>query len=183
MTTRQQHSTDIAVPDRVQQYIDRPTTEGAAKDAAIEWLGRHRDIRAIAGQVSDYEHFVLSYIQREQARFRASGDDHPYQGTRETKVCTCDAHNCPLKKGRLPREIAEADDLNEGIREFRQRPSHNGDPLVLSEARQVYAEVKSAVDEVHLQAQRILLNWSDDYEAPAEDITLGEETRQALDIT
>lgn len=183
MATQQHQATSIDVPDKVQMYIDQPSRSGEAKDAAIEWLGRHRDIRAIAGQVSDYEAFVLSYIQREQARHRSRPDDHPYDGSRDRVVCTCNAHNCPLIKGELPREIGDAADLNDGIREFRQRPRHDGDPLVLTEARQVYAEIKAAVDEVHLQAQRILLNWEDGYELPEENITLDEETRQALDIT
>lgn len=140
-----------------------------------EWLDRHREILAQVKKAGGYEQFVLSYIQGEQSRnLRGTG------GTlRERPLCTCPPSNCPLKQGRLPREIKEADTVDEGIDRFRSVPYHFGEPIVLSEAQDVYAELMMAADEVYREALVIVSGDGEPRESP---VTLSKQARDALGI-
>lgn len=144
----------------------QPRHDAEDKQRAVEWLERHRGLRALARE--SHEEFVIAYIQREQTRMARHPDDHPYEGRRERPLCTCAPSNCPLKQGRLPRELDEAPTLSAGIKAFRARPFHDGEPIVLSDARQVYNESLEAAKEVHDTAFNILTHGLDVPEADVE---------------
>lgn len=165
--------------ERVNSHFQRGSISGDAKQAANEWLQRHRHIRAVADNSRGYEDFVRSYIQREQSRHERSDSDEP--GNRNAPLCTCGPQNCPLKQGTLPEELSTAPTINDGIRQFRERPHHDGYPRVLSEARSVYAEVMVAVEEVLQIAETVLKNYDEDgYRPPEEAIEVDNDTAEAL---
>lgn len=108
-----------------------------------------------------YESFLIDQIQAEKERFqlyreyRREGTDEKegflegtyYDDFRESPVCTCDgkhAHKCPLKRGSLPREVRTADDIDAGIRAFRD--VHDGRPIVLLDAQEEWAEKLADVE-------------------------------------
>ncbi|MFW5911652.1 MAG: hypothetical protein ACOCQV_02830 [Halolamina sp.] len=108
-----------------------------------------------------YQHFLLDEIQAAQERFkhytefRESDvkdvdeflDGRYYDTVREEPVCTCRgkrSHNCPLKRGRLPIEVRQADSIDDGIREF--KAAHNGRPLVLLDAQRAFSERVASVE-------------------------------------
>ncbi len=100
-----------------------------------------------------YEDYLLDAVQAEAEKFRhyvefqdadASRDEFldsiHYDELRERPVCTCTgqhAHKCPVKLGKLPREVRVAEDIDDGLREF--RANHNGRPLVLMDAQDQFA--------------------------------------------
>lgn len=95
-----------------------------------------------------YQDFLLSYIQREAVKMKArlNGDpyDHPFDGTRDQPVCTCDGA-CPLKREELPKEFRDAPTIDEGARRFRH--AHPGHPIVVDDGRQAYAQLVGDVED------------------------------------
>lgn len=109
-----------------------------------------------------YQDHLLDQIQAEKEKFQLYKrfedsaaenaeefleDEEFYSEFRKKPVCTCNgkhAHKCPLKRGRLPREIRMADDIDDGIREF--RAVHNGRPLVLLDAQDDFASLVASVE-------------------------------------
>ncbi|QZP37079.1 hypothetical protein [Halobaculum magnesiiphilum] len=108
-----------------------------------------------------YQDFLLDQIQAEKEKFqlakrfdRSDAEskaeflaDEYYEELREDPVCTCDgkhAHKCVLKRGKLPIEVRNADNIDEGIREF--RAEHNGRPLVLVDAQDEFAAFVGEVE-------------------------------------
>jgi len=146
----------------------------AQKRRANEWLSRHEAILAVAERADGYEEFVLSYIQREQSRLRDG------RRQRDRPVCTCENINCPLKLGRLPRQIREADAVDDGIQDFRTGQRHQGEPRVLTEAQEAYAELMTATGEILREAITVLT--ADDEEPRDDPVTLSSETADALDV-
>lgn len=109
-----------------------------------------------------YEDFLLRHLEAEREKFHLSRKDGeedlldgtPYDELRKEPVCTCDSklsHRCPLKRGILPREVNEADDLDEGIRQF--AANHDGNPVVLYDAQDAF---ESLVGEVEKELRELL---------------------------
>jgi len=96
-----------------------------------------------------YEDFILSYLQREAAKYKAYLDGepaaHPYGGERTRQLCSCTSSECPLKEERLPRQLDDAESLDRGIVRFRH--AHRGHPLLLDEAREAFAETVTRVEQ------------------------------------
>jgi hypothetical protein len=100
-----------------------------------------------------FEHFLAEYVAREHERLHYDGDPEraPYDSLREDPLCTCRDYGCPLKDGRVPRRIREADDLHAAMREWTL--DHTGDPLVLDAdsdalpagARQAWSDKRARV--------------------------------------
>jgi len=155
---------------RVDDNFNRSSIEVKQKRRANDWLDRHRNLLAVVEGVDGYEDFVLSYIQREQSRNAA--------GEREERVCTCEPSNCPLKKGKLPREVREAPTVDAGIAAFRTRPFHDGEPVVLTEAKEAYGNLVAAAATIYREATIVLTG--DDVEAPDEPIELSTQAEEAL---
>lgn len=103
-----------------------------------------------------YEDFLLRHLESEREKFRLYRQDGereeildgtPYDELREEPVCTCNgkrSHQCPLKRGILPREVREAGDLDEGIRQF--AANHDGNPVVLYDAQDAFESLVGAVE-------------------------------------
>lgn len=110
---------DTAVPAETKLWADR---EMESIQADLDLIQRGQD---------GFEDFLATYVAREYERLHYDGDpEHaPYDSLRQTPLCTCRDHGCPLKDGRLPRRIRQADDLHTAIREWTL--DHSGDPLVL----------------------------------------------------
>ena len=109
-----------------------------------------------------YQDFLLDHLQAEVEKyqlyveFRDSSEDDVaafldgefYDELREDPVCTCDGphgHRCPLKRRKLPWEVRNAEDIDDGIREF--KANHAGRPLVLVTAQQEFAELVGSVEQ------------------------------------
>jgi hypothetical protein len=94
-----------------------------------------------------YQDFILEYLSGEIERFHADDktdlENTPYEEPRTTQLCTCNTGECPLKQGRIPREIKHANSFTSGLREFTQH--HQGDPIVLTEAKTLYFETITQV--------------------------------------
>lgn len=89
-----------------------------------------------------YEDFLLSYIRRERAQFRAGG--------RDRRLCRC-TWDCPIKQGSLPMELDTADNIDSGIRAYKR--AHAAQPIVLDEARKQWAirvsQLESVLNEIY----------------------------------
>jgi hypothetical protein len=99
-----------------------------------------------------YADFLATHVSREHERYTYDGDpaNAPYETLRDAPLCTCRDYGCPLKEGRLPRELREADDLQTAIREYTL--DHEGDPVVLDNesddapgARQAWSDKRARV--------------------------------------
>lgn len=129
---------------------------------------RLRDLRPQLLEVTRadaYEDHLLTTLQAERDKFqlyrRTDPDERPqaleespYEDLREKPVCTCSgklAHQCPIKRGRLPREVRTASDLDAGIREF--KAAHGGNPVVLVDAQRDWGD---RVGEVEYKLREIL---------------------------
>ncbi|NHX37814.1 MULTISPECIES: hypothetical protein [Halolamina] len=130
------------------RYANRRLTEITPK---IERVGRE----------NAYQDFLLDHIQQQKEQFQLyrefrdadTEDEEEFLSTRyqdalrEKPVCTCSgkfAHNCPLKEGKLPIEVRNDSDIDDGIREF--KASHSGQPLVLLDAQQEFAGLIADVE-------------------------------------
>lgn len=118
------------------------------------------DLQRIS-RTNAYQDYLIDHIQKEKERFQLYKryqestvenkeeflEKQYYDEFRENPVCTCGgkhAHKCPLKRGKLPREVTEADDIDDGIRQFRS--VHNGRPLVLLDAQDDFASYVGEVE-------------------------------------
>ena len=128
--------------DKLRTFITRvedPSEDIAPdKDVIKEVIAREDDVAKRANAVlrtDAYQDFLLSFVQQEREKFLAEEpDDHDYGDEARTEpLCTCSDAYCDLKQGQLPAVVRSADDLDAGIREFKQR--HNGYPRVLDEAQ------------------------------------------------
>lgn len=142
-----------------------------------------------------YQDFLLDQLQAEKEKFqlykrfqRSDADsieafleDEYYDELRQRPVCTCDgkhAHKCPLKRGKLPFEVRNADDIDDGIREF--KAEHNGRPLVLVDAQDKFATHVANV-EADLR-DLIAVLATDELPPDAQEATAGDQaTEQAAD--
>jgi hypothetical protein len=140
-----------------------------------------------------YEDHLIDSIQREKERFQlyrrfqntdvedgaAFLADTPYDEFRTQPVCTCDgkhAHRCPIKLGRLPREIRDADTIDAGIRDF--QGVHGGRPLALLDAQDTFAEKQAAVEE---ELRTCLAILSTD-EIPEDDDAVADDAARNGDV-
>jgi len=131
------------------RYANRRLTELTPK---IERIGRE----------NAYQDFLLDHIQEQKEQFKLYKqfrdsdieeaetflEDHYQDALRERPVCSCSgkfAHNCPLKTGQLPIEVRNAEDIDDGIREF--KASHSGQPLVLLDAQREFAKLVGDVEQ------------------------------------
>lgn len=145
-----------SLQDEVLTQFRRPSVSRETKQYANWRLQQHRALFEEVTRENAYEEFLLRELQAAKDRFQLyKRDDEdgtlleesPYDEYRTRPVCTCDgkyAHRCPLKKGRLPREVREADDIDDGLREF--RGNHNGSPTALDDAQSAWAERLGAVE-------------------------------------
>lgn len=109
-----------------------------------------------------YQDYLLDELQAEKEKFQlfvefrqSDVDDEGeflagryHDELRERPVCTCGGkfgHRCPLKRGRLPREVRTAQNVDDGIREF--KASHGGQPLVLLDAQEEFAAFVGEVEQ------------------------------------
>jgi len=103
----------------------------------------------------------LSLLRRENGEqtfilSRISEAAQAYPDDRDTPVCTCNSPICPLKNGELPGPVLVADDIDESFQVWRMR--HQGDPVIIDEARREFAEkrteVKSALNDCLIAMRR-----------------------------
>lgn len=114
----------------------------------------YREVDPIAQIVltdDGYQEFAARYISKELTKLEAyqSGDprDHPYDGTRERPMCTCNDRYCAFKEGRLTRSIRTAADPVDATRH--EMHTHNGDPLVLQDLKSEYDDLCAEFDHRH----------------------------------
>ncbi|EMA45232.1 hypothetical protein [Halobiforma nitratireducens] len=95
--------------------------------------------------------FLAAYISREHTKLQAERDGkpehYPYEETRTRPLCTCSDRYCELKEGRVARQIREADDPLEALRRFDH--DHNGEPLVLHDAKEEYARRYGEIEQTY----------------------------------
>lgn len=162
-------------------------------DTRVKLWARDRRT-AIAGDLSAvrranaYRDFVLSYIQREAAKYKAFLHDepeaHPYDGRRERQLCSCDEEECPIKQEELPRQLREADSLDAGFIEFRH--DHRGHPLLLDEARQAFTKrvqhVEQALTNVMVGLANEVVIDEDGRRVPVGELPAGWTPTDGVDI-
>lgn len=102
-----------------------------------------------------YENFALSYLQREESKFRPDGTRPDVPGKRDAKLCHCKDSDCPLKRGELPVAVRNADGIDEGILAFKRE--HTGYPRVLDEVSDAWAAKCQLVEDA-LTAALVALN-------------------------
>lgn len=110
----------------------------ARKMEVNEYLQECRAPLAAVGDGDAFETFLTTHLNRQYDRYQATGDGDRVAEPRDRPLCTCENAFCPLKEGRVPEAVRAAPDLERGIRSYAQ--DHTGDPLVLTEAREAYAD-------------------------------------------
>lgn len=110
------------------------------------------------------EEFILDYIEAENERFdRGDREATPYSGARQRDRCGCTRGTaCPLRKGKLFREVRERDDTAAAIRQVKQE---HPNPILLIEAQRQLLRLRAWVT---TSLQHILLHVRSD--VPAEDL-------------
>lgn len=114
-----------------------------AVQKALDELYRDAD-RLVREVMTDdgFLEYLSSYVSREHTKLEADRngepEHYPYDETRSRPLCTCSDRYCRLKRGKLPRQIRDADDPKRAMRRFAH--DHDGDPLVLQDARDTYAD-------------------------------------------
>lgn len=120
--------------DRVYRRFFSPRVDQRLKDWANDVL---QEIQGDLDQVlrfdEGYEDHLLEYISREVGR----ADE------REVPVCTCSDQGCKLKRGEIPHDVEESDEIERGIKQFKHQ--HTGVPNVLIEGRQAWSEKRGEV--------------------------------------
>lgn len=129
--------------DQLRTFLTRiqdPSDEMSPDEDVIKAVtSREADVAERASSVlreDSYQDFLLSFVQRERERFLAeTPDEHDYgDEVRSEPLCTCSDAFCDLKQGKLPVVVRRAEDLDVGIRKFKQ--AHHGYPRVLDEAQE-----------------------------------------------
>lgn len=93
-----------------------------------------------------YERHLIDYLQDEKDDLQAGDTTDP--------LCSCSNPWCPLKRGRLPAHVKMANDIEDGIREYRDK--HDGDCRVLKDAREDWVQKCSDVKQQLDRALAIL---------------------------
>lgn len=119
---------------KVDKQLERSSASPEVKEWALTQLQAVQEEYDLLAS-GDYEEFILSYLSVQVEEFRS--------GERVDPICTCRDSDCPLKHGRMPREVRRLGSLTDGVRAFSQR--HRGTPLVLEEAREDYLSKRSIV--------------------------------------
>lgn len=149
--------------------LRRPTVSYETKQFANLRLQSLRPKFEKITRENAYKDHLLRYLEAEREKFKLFKQDGEtdeileethYDELRERPVCTCDgkrAHQCPLKRGILPREVRRAEEIDDGIREF--RGGHPGNPIVLEDAQDDWAAL---VGEVEREMRDLLAILSSD---------------------
>lgn len=178
-----------SLDEKIMQQFRRPTVSYETKQYANYRLRQFRPLYERVTRENAYEDHLLTYLQQEREKFLLSREDgepedilegEPYGELRDDPVCTCDgrrAHRCPLKRGELPREVRVANDLDDGIREF--RGSHTGNPIVLQDAQAEWADMVGELEQYMRELLAILA--SDEIPESADWPTDATETEQPAD--
>lgn len=140
---------DNILPSQLQEetyaaYLDR-TLDTDIKLALNEEFEKVDKLERIVLDEDGFIEFLADYINREATKYAAydQGEprEHPHDGTRTKPLCTCSDRYCALKEATLPRPIREAEEPQDAIRRFKHE--HRGDPLVLSDALDVYDDKRA----------------------------------------
>lgn len=180
-----------SLQEEVLLKLRRPTISYETKQYVNHRLREERSIFERITRENAYEDFLLTHVQAEREKYllyKRDGEveenlsESPYDAVRENPVCTCDgkrAHQCPLKQGHLPREVRKADNLNDGIREF--RAAHTGNPIVLQDAQESWADLIGEAEHILRDLLAILTSDEipDDADWPGQDTE--ESTGQPAD--
>jgi hypothetical protein len=145
--------------------------DAAVRDWGAEVVQQYQsEIDLVVRGDEGYEEFLLEHVQGELRLLRADPEDLPDDvEPREKPVCTCGDVGCDLKRGRLPKRVRDADDLQRGIEQFRRE--HPGDPLVLTTGREAWSDLRGRVYRV----LRFVLAWMDerrDHPPSADEVTI-----------
>jgi len=129
---------DVILEDRYDTYrrLLLTSTDPERKREASKHLRRVRPKLRYVLDAQSREEFLLEYLQFEAERYHAGEDDLEdiaADEVRSRSLCTCRDSGCPLKHGKLPVEVQDADSIERGAKEFRQ--GHTGDALVFDDAQ------------------------------------------------
>lgn len=138
------------------------------KDWANEELrGVQEDLDRVLRFDDGFEDHLLDYIPREVEKWQSdSVDEIPYDDLRERPICTCDDLGCPLKNARLPEAVRDADDLQQGIKSWKQE--HEGSPEVLIDGVEAWNETRAEVWHTLRRIETYLTPENDDLPDTAE---------------
>lgn len=151
---------------RMNREFEKPSVSAASKRAVQHYVREMQDDYQLTRRRDGYEEYLLQYVSRQQDAFET--------GDRGEPVCTCHNPECPLKRRRLPRTVRRADDVDSGIRAYRN--DHRGDPVVLAEAQRAWGRAAGRVEATLQHCLTVLTN--DLYADREPDAVLGElETR------
>lgn len=129
---------------RAFEMYDRPGLDDEVRLALHELYDQVEQLSETLETTENMTDYVAAYCSREAEKLKAhrrdDPHDHPYQGTRERELCSCDDRFCELKDGKLPRRIRRSGNPLREIQQFRY--DHRGEPFVLVEAEDAYQGVR-----------------------------------------
>jgi len=129
----------------IDELLDSPHREPEVVMSVNDLLRNVRTARNYLLAEKAHERFALSFLKREHARYKRTIPTPEGAEEREERLCLCSG-SCPLKDGELPREIAEADTIEEGILAFQR--SHNAHAPVLDDLSTAWHTLRHTVEDV-----------------------------------
>lgn len=144
---RQFKRASVNVSVETKQFANHKLRELAPKMRRVTRPGAYEDFLLDRMQAEVEKHRLYNDFQDSEKERKAFLEECDYDSLREKPVCTCSGvhgHKCPVKLGKLPREVRKSDDLDAGLREF--RGEHSGRPLVLVDAQAQFANLVADVE-------------------------------------
>ena len=120
--------------DLLEEYHTLLTRRNIDDDVKQWSIGKVEEIQPYIDLMKEdrsYERFLAGYLAEESEK------------ERQEPLCHCRNSLCPVLNGDLPKDISNADDVEQGEYEFTRE--HRGDPVGLREARQEHRRINTAV--------------------------------------
>lgn len=122
----------------IRQYIGSPDVDADVDAWARRLLMDVYEDIATLRETNGQMNFLIQYVDRQTEAFKDPEDD------RDEPLCSCYNSECPLKNGKIPVAIQEADSLTAGLIEYRQQ---HAIPYVLHDAQDEWKQMQARVED------------------------------------
>lgn len=134
--------------DDVERAVVRSGLDANVKAALSDEMREADRLAYIVLSRDGYLDYFSKFLSREHTKYTNSDPlQDTLDGERLQPLCLCSDRYCPLKQGRLPRQIRTAKNPKQALRTFAD--DHPGEPLVIHDFKDEYREEVVAFGDVH----------------------------------
>jgi len=151
---------DLAQEIREQREVE----DGESIQAAMDIISDVADDMTRLQEEQAYQQQLIETLKTEKDRLDA--------GVRDDPLCTCSDPYCALKRGTLPAPVRMADQIDDGITDY--KTDHMGDPRVLLDARTQWLEKGHRVRE-RLQTAVLVIRGELDHDPQVSEADVSAE--------